>query len=52
MGEEITFTSLPLNEILIGSGEAYSVNNSQYIEEILFFDRRLTIDELKAISIL
>lgn len=52
IGEEITFSSLALNEILIGSGEAYSTNSTNYIEEILFFDRVLTTDELKLISTL
>lgn len=52
IGEEITFTTMPLNKLCFGSGEAYSTNNTNYIEEILFFDRALTVDELKKISTL
>ncbi|QUY35615.1 hypothetical protein [Acinetobacter junii] len=52
IGEEITFGAMALNKLCIGSGEAYSVNNTNYIEEILFFDRVLTIEELKMISTL
>jgi len=52
IGEEITFPAMTLNKLSIGSGEAYSINNTNYIEEILFFDRVLTVDELKAISTL
>lgn len=53
VGEEITFPAMTtLNKLCFGSGEAYSINNTNYIEEILFFDRVLTVEELKAISTL
>lgn len=50
LGGVLNFSSIDLNRLCIGSGLSYSTNNNQYIEEILFFDRILTTDELKTIS--
>ena len=47
---KLTFNTLDYATINIASGTSYSANDTQYVEEILFFDRELTDDELKLIT--
>ncbi|MDN4021506.1 hypothetical protein QX205_15630 [Acinetobacter pittii] len=50
LSNELTLTGVTLSDIFIGSGDNWSTVISNYIQEVLLFDRNLTDQELIAIS--
>jgi|GEM_PF-5456699 len=52
LSNEVTLTGVTLSDIFIGSGDNWSTIFTNYVQEILLFDRQLSDEELKKITLL
>jgi hypothetical protein len=50
MSNEVTMSGVALSDIFVGSGEAWSTTITNYVQEILLFNRQLTDAELIKIT--
>lgn len=50
LSNEVTLTGVALRDIFVGSGDTWSTTITNYVQEILLFDRQLTDEELIEIT--